>query len=321
MLDDQLLELLADGNFHSGESLGAILGVSRTAVWKQLKRIEDKGLVIESHKGLGYRIVGGIEHLSYEAIAGLSDKKPHHDKLHIYKELPSTNSYLKEIGEKQSIHGVFCFAERQLSGRGRRGRQWVSPYARNLYFSCGLETEAGAASLEGLSLGVGVCIWRAIHSLTNAGNIALKWPNDLIMDGGKLGGVLVEIQGDFSGACQAIIGVGLNHNMPERQSRLIDQPWADLAEIAEFTRNRLAAALIDEMSALIESYPQQGFAGFKREWEALDLTRDQKVRLITPSGQIEGIARGINDSGAILLEVDGEVSAFHGGEISLRYQQ
>lgn len=313
-----LIRTLADGRFHSGQALGDRLGISRAAVWKQLQKLEAVGLVVESVKGRGYRLPGGLDLLCREHLAaGLEEEvRAAIADLHLHDEVVSTNACVAALADRG--HGVVCLAERQIGGRGRRGRQWVSPFARNIYLSLGWTFEGGAASLEGLSLAVGVAARRALATGREGHRVALKWPNDLMFQDRKVGGVLVEMQGDPSGDCHVVIGVGVNLGMGRAEAAPVDQPWADVLEIGDFDRNGLAAALLNQLIPLVDAFPERGFAALREEWLASDLCLDRPVKLITPGATLEGVARGVAPNGAIRIEVNGEVRHYSGGEVSLR---
>lgn len=319
-MEEKLIALLADGCYHSGEALGRELGISRAAVWKHLKKLDSLGLQVESVKGLGYRLHGGLELLDADLIHAALPSEVHARLrgLTVHRALASTNTHLLQRGATESVHRIVCLAEQQLAGKGRRGRQWTSPYGCNIYLSLGWEFEGGAAALEGLSLAVGVSLWQALAGVVEAQAVRLKWPNDLYFDNRKLGGVLVEIQGDLAGQCQAIIGVGINHGMAGRAGTEIDQPWADVGELGAVSRNRLAAAVIAQLLAMLENFSQHGFAAYAQSWRELDISRDKAVTLLTPGREYTGIARGIGDNGGLNVEIDGVIQVFHGGEVSLR---
>lgn len=316
MSDRNIIQLLADGEFHSGEALGAALGVSRAAVWKQLQKLEKLGIHVESVRGRGYRIAGGMELLDRDRIlgslppavvAGIAD-------FALCDELESTNSYLLS----ESVHQCVCVAERQTGGRGRRGRRWVSPYGRNLYLSVGWRFDGGAAAVEGLSLAVGVALRRAVASVLPVEGLGLKWPNDLLLHGRKVGGVLVELTGDPSDLCNVVVGVGLNLKMNPSEAGEVDQPWANLCELGDVPRNRLCAAVIAELFDLLSGYGEMGFAPWREEWEGCDISRDQAVVLSTPAASVEGVARGVADTGALRLETADGIRLLSGGEMSMR---
>lgn len=311
-----ILNVLADGEFHSGEELGQAMGISRTAVWKHLHKLDDLGLELTSVKGRGYRLVGGLDLLNQEYILKQmsADAADLISKFEIFHSIESTNSYLLA----ESDHGHVCMAERQLAGRGRRGRNWVSPFARNIYLSVSWTFQGGAQALEGLSLAVGVAVAEAIAS-QGVDGVQLKWPNDVLHQGRKLGGILLEMSGDVSGECQLVLGIGLNVDMPEERSEDIEQAWVDLKQLGfKGSRNELAAAMLERILPMLESYGQGGFAQYRDRWQSLDAFYGQSVYVSSAKQRTEGVANGVAENGALRLLVDDVEQHFSGGEVSLR---
>lgn len=315
-----MLELLADGEVHSGESLGAALGVSRAAVWKQLQKLEQLGLQLESVKGRGYRLPGGLNLLGAAGIrAGLrSPGRELLGELQLRDRVDSTNAQLLGLLERGCGHGVAMFAEQQTAGRGRRGRQWVSPFSAGINLSLGWQFSGGVQLLEGLSLAVGVAIARALEEF-DVPDVRLKWPNDVWCRGRKLAGVLLELSGDLTDRCAVVVGIGLNVGLRGEAAAAIDQPWIDLNSVCPgLDRNRLAAALLNQLLPLLDSYPERGFAAYRNQWQQLDQFARRPVRIISAQQQWSGTAAGVNESGALIVDMDGERRLFHGGEVSLR---
>jgi BirA family transcriptional regulator, biotin operon repressor / biotin---[acetyl-CoA-carboxylase] ligase len=326
MPNTALLPLLANGEFHSGQALADALGVSRTAVWKQLGKLEVLGLEIESVKGRGYRIPGGVDLLEANSVhGGLDDAtKALVRELEIFDVIDSTNREALRRVQPGAASGLVFTAEQQTAGRGRRGRQWVSPFARNLYLSAVWEFSRGASALEGLSLAVGVAISRALEA-SGLPQVQLKWPNDLLYQEQKLGGVLLEMVGDANGLCQVVVGVGLNVAMPANTAASIDQPWTDLSSIAGGKecagRNELLAALLNELMPLLADFENSGFGPWREPWQQLDAHAGKAVVLTSGDVQTAGIARGVDQRGALLLESSLGLKPIYGGEISLRAAQ
>ena len=319
-----ILDCLSDGGYHSGEEVGELLGVSRAAVWKHLQRLQPLGIQIDSVKGRGYRVPGGLDLLRQQQILdGLSEKAlALCSTLEVFAQLESTNTYLMNADE---IHGRVCLAEMQTSGRGRRGRFWYSPFAQNIYLSVGWAFEGGVAVLEGLSLAIGVALVRALARLGVDG-VSLKWPNDVLYREGKLAGILIEMRGDAAGDCQVVIGVGLNVQMQsdEAVDRQITQPWIDLHHVIQeqnlpqLNRNRVVSAMLEEIVTLLSDYPAKGFGSYWHEWERYNAHADCLVELHSPGIVRSGIMRGVNAQGALRLEVGTGEELFYGGELSLR---
>ena len=316
-----LLSLLKDGGFHSGESLAATLQVSRAQIWKWIRQLEAWGLDIHGVTGKGYRLANPLELLEEarirKAITRISPPQ--------VTVLLTTDSTNTELARRLKAHGdkgrEVVLAEYQQAGRGRRGRQWQSPLAANLYLSLSWRLQTGGPSPGGLSLVVGIALVRALESLGVEG-LQLKWPNDLRWQGAKLGGVLVELSGEAGGELRAVIGIGLNVAMPETIARSVGQPLTSLQSLVteSLSRNLLAARTVEEIYLALEEFATSGFTGFQDPWRACDEFLDCPVTLLIGERSVTGIYRGVDGQGALLLEQDGTTRTFHGGEISLRPQ-
>lgn len=318
---ETILNLLADGEFHSGSEIGEASGVSRAAVWKQIKKLEELGLQPESVKGKGYRLAYPIDLLDPAKIQPhLGEAHYLLPKLEILQQTDSTNNVIQQRILDQAESGHTCLAEFQTAGRGRRGRAWVSPFASNIYMSVLWRFSGGAAALEGLSLAIGVAI---VDALREAGiaDLELKWPNDVLHQGRKLAGILLEMSGDAAGPCAVVIGIGVNVHMPKQQAADIDQPWVDLYTLLnhQVSRNQIAGLLIRHVLVTLKQFSISGFSNFHKQWSALDAFYDHEVQLSTVGQTLHGIAKGVDHTGALILELeDGEQKQINGGEVSLR---
>ncbi|MFJ4376585.1 bifunctional biotin--[acetyl-CoA-carboxylase] ligase/biotin operon repressor BirA [Pseudomonas japonica] len=311
----KLLTLLKDGRFHSGEALGAALGVSRSAVWKQLQLLESElNLTVYKVRGRGYRLASPLMLLDAEQISRLTTKASW--PVLIHDEIDSTNAEALRLIASGRGAPFLVLAERQSAGRGRRGRAWLSPFAQNLYYSLVLRVEGGMRQLEGLSLVVGLAVRQTLLSLGVAG-AGLKWPNDVLVENRKVAGILLELVGDPADVCHVVLGIGINVNMQEAD---IDQAWTSLAlECGRLVdRNQLAALLSDNMQAYLARHHEHGFAGLQGAWEDAHLWQGRAVSLIAGSNSINGTVLGVDRQGALRLEVDGVEKSFSGGELSLR---
>ncbi|GAD29542.1 bifunctional biotin--[acetyl-CoA-carboxylase] ligase/biotin operon repressor BirA [Photobacterium leiognathi] len=309
-----LIQLLADGSFHSGEKLGQALGISRAAIAKQIKVIQGWGLDIFRVQGKGYCLASPIELLNKESILAKSNCA----HLELIPVIDSTNQYLLDrVGQLPS--GSVCLAEYQEAGRGRRGRQWLSPFGSNLYLSIYWRLDAGMAAAMGLSLVVGVAIAETLQQL-GAPDVRVKWPNDIYYKDQKLAGILVEMTGQAGDAAHLVIGMGLNVSMHIKEQAEITQAWTNLAQACDNlpSRNQLAAQLIAHLTQTLIDYEEQGLTGFVERWNKIDNFLNRPVKLLIGERTIEGIARGIDAQGALLLETDEGVTPYIGGEISLR---
>lgn len=317
----QALKILSDGAFHSGAELGARLGVTRTAVWKHIHALGKLGLDIYAVAGKGYRLAQPLEWLDAETIrAAVADdvRASLHD-VEIHTQIDSTNTHLVKQAASGLASGHACLAEYQDAGRGRRGRNWVSPFGANIYLSLLWRFTLDPAQMSGLGLAVGVGIVRALQEAGMNG-LALKWPNDILCNGRKLAGTLLEMSGESFGAWNVVIGIGLNCRMPERAGGIIDQPWTDVeTEMGRpLSRNVLAAHLLTYGLRVLRAFQHEGLAPFLEEWQQYDAALGKTVSLRLPSEIITGTAAGIDTSGALLLTRNGTTQRYLAGEISLR---
>ncbi|MGE5624950.1 MAG: bifunctional biotin--[acetyl-CoA-carboxylase] ligase/biotin operon repressor BirA [Bacillota bacterium] len=313
-----ILHALADGRFHSGEALAESLGVSRAAVWKKIHALEKFGLAVFKVPGRGYRLADPLELLHADTIsAALSPACRERLKdLAILDVVDSTNTWL----QKQPGEPRVCLAEFQSAGRGRRGRGWISPFGANLYLSLAWRFDEWPPGFTALGMVTAIAAVRALESLGLSG-VNIKWPNDLIAAGRKLGGVLVDIQGEPPGATRAVIGLGLNVRMPTAAAGEIDQPWMDLATLTDHRppeRNALAAALIEALVSALDEFTHQGFAAFTEDWRNLDLVAGRAVALHSHEQTVTGVAAGVDEQGALLLRTPQGVKRFVSGDVSLR---
>lgn len=322
--ESALIRLLADGRFHSGEALGALMGISRAGVWKRLQSLKNKyALEVDAVKGRGYRLREPLDLFDYDCVLA-SIPEPERQALstlHLHPHLDSTNSWLMQRGADGEASGSVCLAEHQRAGRGRHGRQWVSPFGRNVYLSMLWRFDLAPMQMAGLSLAAAVGVLRALKAI-ECHEAGLKWPNDILWNNHKLAGLLLEVSGEAGGPSQVVIGVGLNTWLGNA-GETIDQAWVDLRAIPGVqarSRSQMAALMITELVRVVEQYREQGLAGFLDEWQANDLMLGEQVEVRTASQSHCGEHLGIDSSGAIRLRIDGEPRLFHAGEVSLRRQ-
>lgn len=332
----QVLQLLADGEPHSGDALARRLGISRTAVWNAINQARDElGVEIDAVRGHGYRLRQPLELLDAVRISAALDGAAQQrlGRLDVLDQVGSTNSVLLErarapapaLGAGDDAHGFgvgeVCMAERQTAGRGRQGRTWVSPYGRNLYLSVLWRFAQGPAALGGLSLACGVAVATALRQL-GADAVGLKWPNDVHWRRRKLAGLLLEVGGEAQGPSYAIVGVGVNLALARTPAAAIEQPWTDLAEMlgeaALPSRNLAAARLISALLAALDRFRADGLEPFVDAWRALDLYHGEPVEVVAGTQRISGVYLGIDDAGALQLQGPDGCRRFAAGEVSLR---
>jgi BirA family biotin operon repressor/biotin-[acetyl-CoA-carboxylase] ligase len=316
----QLLTIMSDGAFHSGESLGEALGVSRAAIWKQVHRWEQRGLEFDVVPGRGYRWRNPVEWWSEPALRK-------HISSHINTKITcmqidvsigSTNAAALEFLAREQRSGAVFIAEEQTAGRGRRGRQWVAPFGKGLYLSLTWVFEDGISAMEGLSLAIGLVIAKALSQF-GVQDVGLKWPNDIMVGGAKLGGVLIEMQMDGDGRCLVVIGVGLNlAKCPDLKEGL----QREIASVEDCMgkslteRNRLGAMVVSAMTELLEGYRAGSFAALRSAWCERDVLQGRQVNI--EGSDITGEATGVDPHGALLVKVNGVLTRINSGEVSLR---
>jgi BirA family biotin operon repressor/biotin-[acetyl-CoA-carboxylase] ligase len=317
----ELIALLADMEIHSGQDLADKLGVSRTAVWKAIKKIEALGVALEVHKGAGYQLLNPTRLLDKDRIRSLVAAKVDLEagyRIQVMDTIDSTSLEASRLVRSNPDRSYVVIAEAQTSGRGRRGREWVSPFGVNLYLTITQAYKGGVGSIEGLSLAVGLVV-RDVLDASGVSGVGLKWPNDLQVSGKKLCGVLIEIVGDPTGEFQVVVGVGINVNMIFGCG--IDQPWTSVSKEMggePCDRSALAANILLALSELLESYPDRGFQFYRSRWSELDVFYGQDV-FVTAGDRVScGVAKGVSLTGGLLLEADGQCVEINGGEVSLR---
>jgi len=315
-----LARYLSATETRSGESIGRELGCSRTAVWKHVEGLRALGIEIDAIAGKGYLLREPLELLDSEQILdGVGPAvRTQLRSLDIQSSLDSTNSALRRLALADQ-HAAVILAEHQTGGRGRRGRQWHSPFGRNLYLSMGWMFDKALSELGCLPLVVALATAQALERAGLKGH-RVKWPNDLLLDGRKLCGCLVELQGDSQGPCHAVLGVGINVHMPASTlTAAIDQPWTDLrSSLPGCSRNTLAALLLEELVTALDVFAAQGFTPFRDSWAQFDGLRGQAIEVFAGSGAVHGMAGGIDEFGALLLDTGKEILKLHSGDVSLR---
>ena len=330
----QILQTLCDGQYHSGEKLASQFGVSRTAVWKHFEQLRQSGLTIISSRGKGYRLHDRIELLDRDIILSLLDPATSAlmSRFQLEFSVGSTNALaMTGLNDGTAVgRGTVIVAEQQLAGRGRRGREWVSPLGHNIYFSLGWRFVSGVSALQGLSLAIGVIMAELLDALGFA-DVSLKWPNDLVWRGRKLGGILVEMTGDADGPCAVVAGVGLNVTMSSASDANVDQPWVDLLEIGGGghqsrpeagahapVKNRVVAAMMNRLLPAFADFESSGFADYIARWQSRDCLLGCDVVLSMGSERVIGHYLGVNTDGSIAIKTATGMKVFSGGEVSLR---
>ncbi|WP_392561668.1 bifunctional biotin--[acetyl-CoA-carboxylase] ligase/biotin operon repressor BirA [Orbus sturtevantii] len=309
----KIIDLLSDGQVYSSKELAAILGTTCAGINEHIELIRQWGIALTTEQG--YQLIYSLDLLKYDKIAKYYQKYSAQPiGLDVIPIIGSTNQYLLNKINKLSS-GSACVAEYQQAGRGRRGRQWFSPFGSNLYLSMYWRLAQGLAAVMGLSLVIGMVVANVLRKLSGQ-DIKVKWPNDLYLNDKKLAGILVEISAKTGDVAHVVIGVGINLNMHAPDQHVVNQAWSNLGKI---DRNLLVAHLLFSLREALGCFEKKGFAAFFAEWAPIDNFINRSVKLIIDDTNIiKGICRGINPHGALLLEQDGKITPYIGGEISLR---
>ena len=311
----RLVQCLQDGAYHDGTQLGAQLGMTRSAVWKAIKKLTNLGVKIHSLKGKGYAMQEPFILLDVTTIQSALAKAC---TVSLFESIDSTNTYLRNL--KPTSQPLVCLAEQQTAGRGRLGREWHSPFGENIYLSCAYPFQKDLTHLAGLSLVVGVSLIKALTQLGLGADLKVKWPNDVFYFDKKLAGCLIEVQAESHGACHAIIGIGMNVNMQKAKSRSILTPWTSLYNISGQyqDRNSVVVHIIKQLLADLAVFSEQGFKAFAALWPAYDYLLNRPVTLAVGAEKASGVVQGITEQAHLVLRLPhGELRVFSSGDTSL----
>lgn len=324
-LREQVLARLADGAFHSGEALAGALGVSRTAIWKCVRNLVSLGIDINAVPKRGYRLPQAVE--LFDADALLKSVSPatraRIRRLQCALVTDSTNAQLLAVQDLPTGQADVYLAELQTAGRGRRGRSWTAPFGSGICLSVSWQFPEVPRQLSALSLAIGVAVVRALKEL-GLQDVRLKWPNDLQAGRGKLGGILIELRAESSGPAYVVIGLGLNFRLPARTRTEFASAGIEAADLAdanpkhELRRSRCTSAILDRMLEALVEFERHGLQSFAREWREADALAATGARVQFGDRTFQGIARGIDEDGALLLETPGQLLRFNSGEVTVR---
>ncbi|HZG77026.1 MAG TPA: biotin--[acetyl-CoA-carboxylase] ligase [Paenibacillus sp.] len=309
----------AAGAFVSGERLSRALGMSRTAVWKRIRRLEEEGYVFESVPRLGYKLVRGPDKFRLDVLMSRLAGTMFGRQMKLFDVVESTQNAVHEALLAGAPEGALVLAETQSAGRGRFGRVWFSPPGKGVYLSFLLRPNVPPAVAPQMTLLIAVALCRAIRKETGA-NATIKWPNDILVDGKKICGILVETMLEADAVKAMVAGVGITANV--RREELPEELREKATSLLEATgapvsREHVVASFLEQLEWLYDVYRKEGFGPVRTLWEALTSTLHGRVRVATPQGVAEGVAEGITEEGALLIRDDeGRVRAMYSGDLS-----
>jgi BirA family transcriptional regulator, biotin operon repressor / biotin---[acetyl-CoA-carboxylase] ligase len=323
-LTERVFAALADGQFHSGEELARLLGVTRSAIWKAARKLRGLGSTLHAVPNRGYRLAAAADPLDAEHIRdGLSRSlRARVRHLEVAWTVTSTNTVLLERGPPPCGECDIALAEFQSAGRGRRGRAWLAPPGGAVCLSLSWTFAQLPRDVGSLSLAMGVCVLRALRRLSVSA-LSLKWPNDILLGDAKLGGILIELRAEAAGPASAVIGIGLNVALGAALVAQIGTTGVTAADLtaagsARPARNAIAAQVIDACLAGLLEFEREGLRGFMDEWRRADALRGRSVTVLSGDERTRGLARGIDTAGALLVEAAHGLRKFVSGEVTVR---
>ena len=325
MLDfTDLLPLLDHSEHRSGQELATHFEVTRATIHNCILRIESLGIEVERVPGLGYRLCAPLDLLDKDVIVNnlAAEVVSNLQTLQCLQQVDSTNQRANSLANPVAGKFSVILAEMQSAGRGRRGRAWVSPFAANVYLSITWPLQRSLHEASILSPYLALCVAESLHAL-QLPRLGLKWPNDIYCNGKKLAGLLIECSGELAGSCKMVIGLGINVSMSRYNHVYIDQQWTDICSSHanwQLSRNELAAHLINALVNGLQTFEQASLTNVDQQWAQWDVLRNANVDVQASEQTQQGIARGIDLDGCLLLETAQGLQKISVGDVSVRAQ-
>jgi BirA family biotin operon repressor/biotin-[acetyl-CoA-carboxylase] ligase len=311
-----------EDQFVSGEELSRQLQCSRTAVWKHIQALRKQGYVFEAIPRLGYKMLKKPSKLNPGKMTSMLKTKSLGQVLRIYDEVDSTQNIAHDLVRQGAAEGTLILAEQQTAGRGRMGRAWHSPKSKGIWMSLILKPKISLQFTPHLTLLTAVALCRALQPYVPH-KVGIKWPNDLLIRERKVSGILLESSAEDVRLNYVIAGIGVSANLTEEDfpEELRDKATSLFIESGQLVdREQLICSFLEQIEALLELYIQQGFAPIRTLWEALSITLNQSIRVQTADGWIEGVAKSINEMGALMVSPhDGQTLKLYSGDIELLF--
>lgn len=324
MKNEEILKKLRDAKgFVSGQELCTYYGVSRTAIWKVIRQLEKDGYVIEAQNNKGYRLVENenADLFSKVEIESKIETNWVGRNIIFHKETSSTNIDAKELAEKGEAAGTVVVADMQTAGRGRRGRGWVSPAGKDIYMTVVLRPQCRPEKASVLTLVMALAVLKAVSEQIPQ-RCSIKWPNDIVVNGKKICGILTEMSAELDGIHYVVIGTGINVNQEFLAEEIQETATALRIECGhQINRATLVARTLYYLEKYYAIFEENwDFSGLVNEYNQFLVNRDREVCVLDPKGAYEGTARGINENGELLVErkSDGELVQVYAGEVSVR---
>ncbi len=317
----EVLRLLREStDYISGQELCEKFSVSRTAVWKIMKQLKEEGYEIEAVQNRGYRLLTVPDILSKSEIESRLDGSWIGTRVYFAEEVDSTNTWGKRLAEEGAPHGTLIVADEQTQGRGRRGRSWKSPKGTNISMTLILRPDLEPSRASMLTIVMGLSVAQGLKELLEL-PIEIKWPNDAVLNGHKLCGVLTEMSAQIDYINYVVVGIGINVNLPEIPEDLKEIATSLLIETGHtVNRAEVIGAVMRAFARNYESFIETGdLSGLRDAYNEILANKDRQVRVLDPKDPYEGVALGINPRGELLVrKEDGSVSEVYAGEVSVR---
>lgn len=317
----EILKMLRESDdYVSGQQICEKFGVSRTAVWKAINQLKEEGYQVEAVRNRGYHIVDSPDVITAEELISQITTEWAGKKVFYYDAADSTNIRAKQLGEEGALHGTLVVADQQNAGRGRRGRKWESPKGCSIYMSILLRPEFPPVKAPMLTLVMALSVAEALKESTGL-HYEIKWPNDIILNGKKLVGILTEMSTEIDYINHVVIGVGININMAEFPDGLSERATSLRIEMGHVVkRSPIIAAVMRRFEKNYSLFTEtQNLEKMSREYNGLLVNREKEVRILGAKEEYNAYALGVNDEGELLVRrEDGTEEAIFAGEVSVR---
>lgn len=301
----QLMELLIENqsNFCSGEEISKRLGCSRAAIWKHIQSLKRKGYIIESRSGLGYRLLDRPDLIEPEELMVYLKTCLFGREIRYFRTIPTTQLIAHQWAREGAREGSLVVAEEQTAGKGRLGNRWFSPSHQGIWSSLILRPPISINEASHMTLLTSLAVYQAIWDYTQL-PVEIKWPNDLLIRGKKICGILTELKGEQDQVDYLVVGVGINVNLTSDLE--IERPFTSLSKEwgKPIRRAALLAKILGEWEQWYQLYLRHGFQPIKQQWEQITQFTGKRVRARTPNGKVIGVAKGINHQGALMLKTE-----------------
>ncbi|NYT03154.1 MAG: biotin--[acetyl-CoA-carboxylase] ligase [Candidatus Methanofastidiosa archaeon] len=315
-MKSKILEILEKkGNYVSGEEISKEIGISRAAVWKHVKKLRELGYEIDSKTNEGYKLIRSPDRPVEFELERMLDTKIIGKKILFFEEVDSTNNKAKQIALEEN-DGTVVVSEMQTSGRGRRGREWHSPKG-GIYVSFILKPNIPPEKAPQLTLVSSLALVESLNAMNNGLNAKIKWPNDVLIRGKKVSGILTELSADMEKINYIVVGVGVNLNTD--QNNLPETGTSLKLEIKNYVSvNLFLKSFLEKYDSVYQKYLDGDINQIIKFWKENSVTLGKNVKIIGINETYEGLAKDIDENGALILKIDNKEIKVYSGDVSLR---